>query len=108
MNTEHEWEELTIDDTVYPTRLTEKYRRRTGGNLLEDARVLRAAVPGKILSVGVAVGESVKRGQGVLVLEAMKMENTILIGVEGVVKTVHVAPGALVAKGDLLVELERE
>jgi biotin carboxyl carrier protein len=107
MNAEREWEELTIDDTVYPTRLTEKYRHRTGGKL-EDARVLRAAVPGKILSVGVAVGESVERGQGVLVLEAMKMENTILVGVEGVVKTVHVAPGALVAKGDLLVELERE
>ncbi len=106
MNSEPDWEELNIDGTVYPTRLTDKYRGRKGA-ALEDARVLRAAVPGKILALKVKPGDAVNRGQGILVLEAMKMENTILVGVDGVISKVHVAPGALVAKGDLLVEIER-
>ena len=107
MNTDCDWEELNIDGTVYPTRLTEKVRSRTGA-ALEDARVVRAAVPGKILALLVKPGDAVERGQGLLVLEAMKMENTILVGVDGVISGVHVARGALVAKGDLLVEIERE
>ena len=107
MSADRDWEELNIDGTVYPTRLTAKYRSRRGSSL-EDARILRAAVPGKILALLVKPGDTVKRGQGLLVLEAMKMENTILVGVDGVISEVHVARGALVAKGDLLVELERE
>ncbi len=107
MNTERDWEELNIDGTVYPTRLTEKYRSRKSA-ALEDAGILRAAVPGKILALKVKPGDAVKRGQGILVLEAMKMENTILVDVDGAISRVHVAPGALVAKGDLLVEIERD
>lgn len=107
MNAEDEWEELNIDDTIYPTRLTEKYRRRTAGTVV-DHRVIRAAVPGKILAVSVEPGESVARGQGLLILEAMKMENTIMAGMDGAISKLHVAPGTLVAKGDLLVTIERE
>ena len=107
MNTEHDWEELVIDDTVYPTRLTEKYRNRKAG-VIEDARIIRAAVPGKILTVIVEPGQAVERGQALLILEAMKMENTILSCTAGSVGTVHVSPGTLVAKGDLLVELDGE
>jgi len=107
MSTEREWEELNIDETIYPTRLTEKYRRRkTGG--LEDSRIIRAAVPGKILEINVEPGEPVRRGRGLLVLEAMKMENTIRAVVDGAIGELHVAPGTLVAKGDLLVTIERE
>ena len=106
MHTEGEWEELNIDETIYPTRLTEKYRRRKAGEL-EDTRLIRAAVPGKVLAVNVSAGESVARGQSLLVLEAMKMENTIAALADGTVETLHVAPGALVAKGDLLVDLAR-
>lgn len=74
----------------------------------EDAGILRAAVPGRILALEVKPGDAVERGQGILVLEAMKMENTILVDVDGAISRVHVAPGALVAKGDLLVEIERD
>jgi len=107
MSQEHDWEELNIDDTVYPTRLTAKYRRRRAG-AVEDASIIRAAVPGKILAVSVEPGSVVRRGQGLLVLEAMKMENTIMAVADGAVAKVHVTPGALVAKGDLLVELLRD
>ena len=106
MDTDCDWEELNIEGTVYQTRLTAKYRGRRG-SALEDAGSLRAAVPGKILSVLVQPGDTVKRGQGLLVLEAMKMENTILVGMDGAISKIHVKPGALVAKGDLLVEIER-
>jgi pyruvate carboxylase subunit B len=54
--------------------------------------------------VHVAVGDTVEVGQGVVVMEAMKMENELRTTAVGVVKIVHVAPGVAVEKGALLIE----
>ncbi len=59
-------------------------------------------MPGKILSVKAAVGDSVKKGDVILVLEAMKMENEIVAPQDGVIKTVAAAKGSSVNTGDLL------
>ncbi|MDD3347996.1 biotin/lipoyl-containing protein [Oscillibacter sp.] len=61
-----------------------------------------APMPGTILSVNVAPGASVKRGQILLVLEAMKMENEILCPRDGNVVSVSVSKGASVESGTLL------
>ncbi|AIF69987.1 acetyl-CoA carboxylase [Palaeococcus pacificus DY20341] len=70
-----------------------------GGN------AVTAPMPGKILKVLVKEGDSVKTGQGLLILEAMKMENEIPSPVDGVVKTIHVKEGDTVDTGQLLIEL---
>ena len=63
-------------------------------------------MPGKILQVLVAEGATVETGQALVLLEAMKMENTLSAEGTARVKKVHVAPGELVELGQLLVELE--
>lgn len=66
---------------------------------------LSAPMPGKVLSLDVANGTSVKSGQLLMVLEAMKMEHRIVAPYDGVIVAVHVALGDLVEKDVLLVEM---
>jgi len=70
------------------------------------AREVRAPMPGLVVAVLVAPGDAVEAGQGLVVLEAMKMENELKAPAAGTVAAVHAAPGAAVGKNDLLVELE--
>lgn len=66
---------------------------------------LVAPMPGLIVRVAVAPGDSVQAGQGLVVMEAMKMENELRAPAAGVVKAVLVAPGTAVERGAMLVEL---
>ena len=61
-----------------------------------------APMPGNILSVNVTAGQSVKRGQVLLVLEAMKMENEIMAPCDGVIASVNTSKGSAVESGALL------
>ena len=69
------------------------------------AEALKAPMPGNINDVKVAAGQSVKRGDVLLILEAMKMENEIMAPRDGVVASVNVSKGATVNTGDLLLSL---
>ena len=62
-------------------------------------------MPGNINDVKVAAGQSVKKGDVLVILEAMKMENEIMAPRDGVVASVNVAKGATVSTGDLLLSL---
>jgi len=78
-------------------------RQREAGRL--DPEV-RSPMPGKILQVLVTEGATVESEQALMLLEAMKMENTLSAEGAARVKKIHVAPGELVELGQLLVELE--
>jgi biotin carboxyl carrier protein len=65
-----------------------------------------APMPGLIVRVNVRPGDVVEAGQGVIVMEAMKMENELRATSAGTVKRVEVTPGTAVEKGTLLVALE--
>ena len=67
---------------------------------------VRAAMPGKVVSVKVKVGDSVSRGQGLLVLEAMKMENEVPAPRAGTMTAIEVAAGQTVETGALLATVE--
>jgi biotin carboxyl carrier protein len=67
---------------------------------------LRAPMPGMIVRVNVGEGDAVQAGQGLVVMEAMKMENELRAAAAGTVKRVHIAPGTAVEKGALLLEME--
>ncbi len=64
-----------------------------------------APMPGKILSVKVNVGQAVKRGDVMMILEAMKMENEIVATQDGTVASIEVAAGSAVEAGDTLASL---
>ena len=66
---------------------------------------LIAPMPGLIVRVNVAPGDSVRAGQGLIVMEAMKMENELRASAAGVVKSVRATPGTAVERGTVLVEL---
>lgn len=68
-----------------------------------DGVKIEAPMPGTILTVNAKVGQAVKSGDTLMVLEAMKMENEILAPQDGTVKAVQVSQGATVQTGDLLV-----
>ena len=65
-----------------------------------------APLPGTIFKLIVKVGDTVKKGQTILILEAMKMENNILAEKDGIVNKIHAAEGDAVLQGDILVEIE--
>ena len=69
------------------------------------AEKVTSPMPGTVLAVKVAVGQSVKKGETVVLLEAMKMENEIPAPRDGVVASISVNKGSSVQAGDLLISL---
>lgn len=96
---------LVLDDTRYETAFTRKYAERRP-HLPKDPKRLTAIIPGLILPPIASPGDRVRVGQDLLILEAMKMENHISAHDEVTVKAVHVGPGDLVTKGQLLMEFD--
>lgn len=82
-------------------------RERPGARAARHAHggTLEAPMPGRVSAVKVAVGQAVAKGEELLVIEAMKMENALRAPRAGVVRAVHCAVGAMVAPGAPLVEL---
>jgi pyruvate carboxylase subunit B len=95
------WEIEVVDERTRHIRsLTGEGQKRSGGG------ILRAPMPGLVVRVLVEPGQRVAAGAGVVVLEAMKMENQLKAPAEAVVKSVMVSPGKTVEKGEVLVEFE--
>ncbi|HPU35203.1 MAG TPA: biotin/lipoyl-binding protein [Bacillota bacterium] len=68
-------------------------------------KTINSPMPGTILSIKVNSGDQVKRGQVLIILEAMKMENEIMADSDGTIRDIHVSPGQSVQTGDLLITL---
>lgn len=66
---------------------------------------IKAPMPGLVLNVLVGEGQEVKKGDTLLILEAMKMENSIKSPTDGIIKKIHVQPKTAVEKNQLLIEL---
>ena len=75
------------------------------GNAGKESRI-EAPMPGLVLKVHVAIGQTVSRGESLLVLEAMKMENDIKAHFDGVISAINVHQGDAVSKGQVLIEFE--
>ena len=66
---------------------------------------IKSPLPGSIIKILVAVGDTVKKGDSLLIMEAMKMENNVLAEKDGVVKSIKVSVGDSVLQNDLLLEI---
>ena len=71
-----------------------------------SAGELLTKMPGKVVKISVSEGERVTKGQKLLVLEAMKMENEIKSNMDGVIKSIHVKEGDALQSGVLMIEME--
>jgi len=70
--------------------------------------LVKAPMPGLVVKNFVKEGESVKSGEGIMIMEAMKMENEISSPIDGVVKSLSISPGDAVEKGQILFEISPE
>ncbi len=100
-----------VNGSVYTSTISDKYDRLIDQlgmkiGVAHHSGDVKAPMPGLVLEVAVAVGQTVVKGDKVLILEAMKMENVIKATGDGVVKAVHISKGIAVEKGQLLIEIE--
>lgn len=93
------------DNKVDPKAQPQIQKTVTKPNVNSTGESITAPMPGTIVNVLVKPGQSVKKGQVVAVLEAMKMENEIVAPVDGKVETVNVDKGQNVSLGDNLLEI---
>lgn len=103
-----EWS-LAMAGSSHVARVVDE-RTRHIRSLTGDAGVaagpaqLKAPMPGLVVRVSGAVGDGVEAGQGLVVLEAMKMENELRATSAAVISAIRVAPGQAVEKGEVLIE----
>ena len=95
------WEVEVVDERTRHIRTL-----TAGADRQRGAGALRAPMPGLVVRVLVEPGQTVSRGGGVVVLEAMKMENELKAAADGTVKAVRIGTGEPVEKGQVLVEFE--
>jgi biotin carboxyl carrier protein len=103
--TDDSFQTLLLEDAAYETRLTRKFTRRKF-YAAPNPKKLLAFIPGVIQKIHVKPGQRVKRGDPLLVLEAMKMKNDLASPRDGSVKDIYVRVGQMVAKDVLLLEFD--
>lgn len=95
---------LIVDGDKYRTRYNKKFeQRRTWKN--PNPKKITSSIPGTIIKVYTRVGQEVKKGDPILILEAMKMKNKILFHMDGKVKSIKVKEGEKVPKDHLMLEM---
>ncbi len=97
-------------DQLFPIEILDerrlRMRRAAGKFTVEGKQTLTAPMPGKVVKVLVAVGDEVVEGQGLVVVEAMKMENEMKSPRDGKVVEIHVREGQAVENGAKLASVE--
>lgn len=95
---------FAVEARKYQTLLTEKYKRRRSWVAPNDHEV-RSHIPGTIVSIEVSEGQVVKAGELLLIHEAMKMRNRVVMPMDGVIRKINVAVGERIAKDVVMVEI---
>ncbi len=96
---------LNIDTTLYKTRISSKFENRKPYKPA-DPRLILSFIPGTVLDILIKPGQNVKKGEDLMILDAMKMQNKLKCNIDGKVKTIAVKKGDKVSKGTFLLELE--
>ena len=90
--------------TVCAPRIAELYARLPEKEAPDTSKLIMSPMPGLIVSMDVEVGQEVKAGEGVCIVEAMKMQNIIRAEADGLVKAINVEAGAPVAADEVMIE----
>jgi len=96
---------IALEAGTYETRLTTKFMRRKP-YAKADPRVIKALIPGVVAVLDCEVGQPVRQGDTLMILEAMKMLNRIKAPQDGSIKAICVVAGEKISKGQILIEIE--
>jgi biotin carboxyl carrier protein len=100
-----ELKKLNINGDIYYTTFTRKYENRQPWSKPNKKEVI-SFIPGTVRQILIKEGDTVSAEQILLVLEAMKMMNTIYAPISGKIKTVKIKVGDRIPKGTLMIEFE--
>jgi biotin carboxyl carrier protein len=96
---------LNIDTSLYQTRISNKFSNRKPYQPA-DPRIILSFIPGTVLEIFIEPGQVVSKGDILMILDAMKMQNKLKCSMDGKVKSIAVKKGDKVSKGTVLLELE--
>jgi biotin carboxyl carrier protein len=96
---------LNINNSLYQTRISTKFKNRVSYKPPDPGMIL-SFIPGTVLEIFVSPGQHVKKGDLLLILDAMKMQNRLKCPADGKIKSIVARKGDRVAKGALLIELD--
>jgi biotin carboxyl carrier protein len=105
MNKEDKPGYLNINSSLYKTRISAKFENRKPYQPT-DPKIILSFIPGTVREIYVTVGQQVKKGEDLMILDAMKMQNRLKCIMDGKVKMIAVNKGDKVSKGTVLLELE--
>ncbi len=102
--------DLRIENNIYNIKIQEPIDlllAKMGLDISKTQKVepIKAPMPGLILKIIVTEGQTIKKGEPVLILEAMKMENVFKASADATVKSIKINEGQAVEKGEVLIEL---
>ncbi len=96
---------LKIGDSLYKTRVSAKFANRVPYQPA-DPKIILSFIPGTVIDIMIKPGQLVKKGDDLMILDAMKMKNRLKCIMDGKVKSIAVKKGDKVSKGTILLELE--
>ena len=96
---------LNINSTLYHTRLGAKYLKRKPYQPVDPGLVV-SFIPGTIIDIFVKEGQIINKGDELLILDAMKMQNRLKSEISGSIESISVKKGDRVAKGNLLLKIK--
>jgi biotin carboxyl carrier protein len=105
VSNQKQFSSIALESGVFETQITKKFAQR---KLYERQApgVIKAVIPGVISEILTRTGNTVRQGDTLLILEAMKMLNRLIAPLDGTVKAIHVKAGARVVKGQVLAEIK--
>jgi len=95
-----------IDITDETKRLLQQFLKDSGAGSADTAGLVAAPMPGMVVKILVSEGDIVNKGDKVIIVEAMKMENALSAPISGIVKKIYVSEEKPVDKDTLLMEIE--
>ena len=101
---DEKFEYLIVQGAKYKTLLTDKFKHRKTWKT-PDQNLIFSFIPGTVIEIMVKTGQKVKEGETIMILEAMKMHNKVLMPFDGEIVKINVKPNDIVAKHQTMIEV---
>jgi biotin carboxyl carrier protein len=105
MEEKAEYHVFNFEEVEYNTLYTKKFLNRKPYTIPDQKKVI-AFIPGQIIKIFIKEKKKVKKGEPLLILQAMKMNNVLISPLNGEIKKVYIKAGETVSKSQLLIELK--